>query len=233
MSTIQENIKNIKSQIAKFTTYAHRNPNSVTLLAVSKTKPVSDILSAYAEGQKLFGESYAQEACDKIDQIRDLGITDIEWHFIGPVQSNKTKIIAEHFDFVQSIDRIKIAQRLNDQRPKDKPPLKVLIQVNISNEPQKSGVTYAEIPKLISAITACSNLELRGFMGIAENTNDNTKIDHEFARLNNLFLELRQKNNLIDTLSLGMTADMSEAISCGSTMVRIGTAIFGAREYHQ
>lgn len=232
MSTIQENIQNIKANIAKITASAHREQNSVTLLAVSKTKPISDILSAYAEGQRLFGESYAQEACDKIEQINKLGIKDIEWHFIGPIQSNKTKIIAEHFDFVQSIDRIKIAQRLNDQRPINKPPLQILIQINISNEPQKSGITYEKLPELISAINSFKNLELRGFMGIAENTNDNTKISTEFARLNNLFLELHKKNKSINILSLGMTSDMNEAIINGSTMVRIGTAIFGARQYY-
>ncbi len=158
---------------------------------------------------------------------------DIKWHFIGPVQSNKTKIIAEHFDVVESIDRIKIAERLNNQRPSYMEPLKVLIQVNISGEAQKSGCTYEELPKLVEFITnECKQLTLVGLMGIAENAVNKADIVPQFDKLKSTFDDLKSKGYQLSVLSLGMTHDMEYAISSGSTEVRIGTAIFGPRQYH-
>lgn len=233
MSNIQENIKHIKQQIVKFANDVKRNPADISLLAVSKTKPITDIIEAYAEGQRQFGESYAQEACEKIDQLKAMGYHDIEWHFIGPCQSNKTKIIAEHFDIVQSVDRAKIAQRLNDQRPANKGALRIMLQINISAEDQKSGLTPEEVPALVNYITDnCPNLIIIGLMGIAENTTDNTEIKQQFDLLASIRQNLNPKYPSIQELSLGMTHDMAIAIAAGSTMVRIGTAIFGARNYN-
>ncbi|MEE1340838.1 MAG: YggS family pyridoxal phosphate-dependent enzyme [Succinivibrionaceae bacterium] len=231
MSTIQENIQLILEHIKTCAQQANRNPNDITLLAVSKTKPTADIYQAYLAGQRQFGESYVQEAVEKINYFRQQNIDDIKWHFIGPIQSNKTKLIAESFDVVQSVDRIKIIKRLNEQRPTNLKPLEVLIQVNISNEPQKSGATFAELDSLIEEVNKSSNLTFKGLMGIAENTQDTHKICEEFLQLNSKFIQLKQQYPQIDTLSLGMSADMEEAILSGSTMVRIGSAIFGTRNY--
>ncbi len=232
MSNISENIKQIKEQIKKFATNVKRPQESVSLLAVSKTKPISQIIEAYEEGQRQFGESYAVEACDKIKQLKAMGYNDIKWHFIGPCQSNKTKLIAEHFDVIQSIDRLKIAERINNQRPQELGTVEIMIQVNISNEAQKSGVSISDTPELIAQITEkCPMLKIIGLMGIAEDTTDTSKITAQFQALQNLKNELSFKYPDITQLSMGMTNDMQEAISAGSTMVRIGTAIFGARDY--
>lgn len=233
MSNIQDNIKHIKEEIVKFATNVKRNPNDISLLAVSKTKPISDIIEAYNAGQRQFGESYAQEACDKIEKLQAAKYHDIEWHFIGPCQSNKTKIIAEHFDVVQSVDRTKIATRLNEQRPTSKGILRVMIQVNISDEEQKSGISPQNLRELASFIANhCPKLKIIGLMGIAQDTTDTSKITKQFQLLASLQQELALTWPDIKALSLGMTHDMQEAIACGSTMVRIGTAIFGARNYN-
>ena len=233
MLKIQENLSNVKEQIKNFATSVKRAPEEITLLAVSKTKPVSDMIEAYQAGQRFFGESYAQEAAEKITEIRSRGITDIEWHFIGPVQANKTRIIAENFDVVESLDRARIAKRLNDQRPPLMPDLRVLIQVNISREPQKSGVSFEDLPELLDFIDeSCPRLKVAGLMGIAENVSDKSEVLPQFRALREVFDRLSGQGRKLTALSMGMTDDMAEAIACGSTEVRIGTAIFGARQYH-
>lgn len=234
MINVTKNFNQILELIQNFSTLAHRSANSVRLLAVSKTKPIENIIDVYKAGQRIFGESYAVEAADKITKIKEMGITDIEWHFIGPIQSNKTKLIANNFDVVHSLDRIKIAERLNDQRLESLPKLKVLIQVNISNEEQKSGCNIDEIDNLISYIkTNCPKLELKGFMGVAEDTENKEIIDSQFKVLSEIFNHYKNIDENISELSIGMTNDMDLAIKNGSTMVRIGSAIFGAREYHK
>lgn len=226
METIAERLKSALESLEQTATESNRAPNSVQLLAVSKTKPVSDIVLAYEAGQRLFGENYVQEGVEKIQALQEL--SDIEWHFIGPLQSNKTRPVAEHFDWVQSVDRVKIAQRLNDQRSAHKT-LNVCIQVNISNEENKSGVTPEEAPALAQAISEMSNLTLRGLMAIPAAAQTDEEQRNTFANMQTLFTQLQQDHASIDTLSMGMTADMNNAIRSGSTMVRLGTAIFGAR----
>lgn len=233
MLKIQENLSNVKEEIINFATSVKRDPANIALLAVSKTKPAGAVLEAYQAGQRLFGESYAQEAAEKIQEIRSQGIRDIEWHFIGPVQANKTRIIAEHFDVVESLDRSRIARRLNDQRPPLMPDLRVLIQVNISREPQKSGIAFEELPDLLEYIdSSCPRLQVTGLMGIAENVRDKSEILPQFQALKDAFDDLCRKGRPLTVLSMGMSDDMAEAIAAGSTEVRIGTAIFGARQYH-
>ena len=232
MSTIQENLINVQDLILKFANLTHRKAKDIQLLAVSKTKPVDQIIEAYNAGQRAFGESYAKEAELKINEIRSLGYSDIVWHFIGPIQSNKTKIIAENFDVVESLDRLRIAKRLSEQRPKELSPLKVLIQVNISCEPQKSGCDFEEIDEIAEYVRSTDNLKLIGLMGVAENTTETDEITAQFKKLQKKFNEMKALDQNIDVLSMGMTGDMEEAIACGSTEIRIGTAIFGAREYH-
>ncbi len=233
MLKIQENLSNVKEEIINFATSVKRDPSKIALLAVSKTKPVSAVLEAYQAGQRIFGESYAQEAAEKIQEIRSQGIRDIEWHFIGPVQANKTRIIAEHFDVVESLDRARIARRLNDQRPPLMPDLRVLVQVNISREPQKSGTAFEELPALLDYIdSSCPRLKVTGLMGIAENVRDKSEILPQFQALKDAFDDLCRQGRPLTVLSMGMSDDMAEAIAAGSTEVRIGTAIFGARQYH-
>ena len=232
MSKIHENLAQVKAEILKFATCVKRNPKSITLLAVSKTKPEENIIEAYKDEQRLFGESYAKEASDKIDNLKKNGFNDIEWHFIGPLQSNKTKLVAERFDVVESLDRIKIAERLNAQRPDNLPPLKVLIQVNIGNEEQKSGIPFSEIENFAKKIVELPHLKLAGLMGIAKDTLDKNEISREFRLLKNSFDNLQKIYPHIFILSMGMTHDMGEAIAEGSTEIRIGTAIFGPRNYN-
>ncbi|MGN1357198.1 MAG: YggS family pyridoxal phosphate-dependent enzyme [Succinivibrionaceae bacterium] len=228
--SVTANLNTVKNEIEEC-----RNKNriihQVNLLAVSKTKPFSAIAEAYSAGQRLFGESYAQEACEKIDYARSNGYEDIRWYFIGPLQSNKTRQVAEHFDWVMSCDRQKIARRLNDQRPAFMEPLNVCIQVNISNEAQKSGVTEDEIWDLANYISSLTNLQLRGLMAVALDTEDENILRQEFSRMYSLYTSLQKQYPQVDTLSMGMTQDMDLAISCGSNQVRIGTKIFGARNY--
>lgn len=232
MSSIQQNIEHITSQIRNDEQKCGRSPESVQLLAVSKTKPVEAILEAYQAGQTAFGENYVQEGVNKVQHFaQHYPENRVEWHFIGPIQSNKSRLVAEHFDWVHTIDRAKIAQRLNDQRPGELKPLQVLIQVNTSGEDSKSGVTDAEVFELAELISRLPNLTLRGLMSIPANVSDYDSQLHEFQKLAKLKQDLEQQYPEIDTLSMGMSGDMTAAIDAGSTMVRIGTAIFGARDY--
>lgn len=232
MNDIASRLLAIKNKIATHVRQAGRAPDDVQLLAVSKTKPIEAIYAAYQAGQRLFGESYVQEAIPKIQQLQtDANYTGIEWHFIGPLQSNKTKPVAEHFDWVHSVDREKIAQRLNEQRPEHLPALNVCLQVNISGEQTKSGINADEVFGLAGIISEFPRLKLRGLMAIAENTDDMNVVRDNFLHMQQLFNQLKSRYPSVDTLSMGMTDDMPLAIRCGSTMVRIGTAIFGSREY--
>jgi len=199
---------------------------STKLLAVSKTWSADTLKEAYLAGQRSFGENYLQEALIKVNTLSDL---DIEWHFIGPIQSNKTKEIAHNFDWVQSIDRIKIAQRLSTQRPKAHANLNVCIQVNIDNEANKSGVHSDNVLDLAQQIAQFDNLMLRGLMIIPKNTDNPNEKRHSFQKAHHLFIQLSEMYPSVDTLSMGMSGDMKLAISEGSTMVRVGTALFGQR----
>lgn len=203
-----------------------RTPDSVTLLAVSKTKPASDILAAYRAGQRAFGENYLQDALPKIQALRG---NDIEWHFIGRLQSNKTAEISRHFAWVHSLDSLKHAQRLSAQRPADMPPLQVCVQVNLSGELSKGGVERADLAELAAAVARLPGLRLRGLMTMPDPGSDPAAQRAVFAALRKLFEELRAAGLDLDTLSMGMSADMEAAIAEGSTMVRVGTDIFGAR----
>lgn len=227
MSTIADNILHVSSRIQAATKAARRDENSVQLLAVSKTKPAEALREAYAAGLRDFGENYLQEALGKQLELADLPLI---WHFIGPIQSNKTRSIAEHFAWVHSVDRLKIAQRLSEQRPADLPPLNICIQVNVSGEASKSGCTPQDLPALAQAISALPRLKLRGLMAIPEPTNDRAEQDAAFAAVQKLQASLDLP---LDTLSMGMSHDLESAIAQGATWVRIGTALFGARDYSQ
>ena len=227
MSTIADNISHVGSRIQTATQAAHRPENSVQLLAVSKTKPAEALREAYAAGLRDFGENYLQEALSKQLELADLPLI---WHFIGPIQSNKTRAIAEHFDWVHSVDRLKIAQRLSEQRPAELPPLNICIQVNVSGEVSKSGCTPDDLPALAAAISALPRLKLRGLMAIPEPTDDRAEQDAAFAAVQKLQASLDLP---LDTLSMGMSHDLESAIAQGATWVRIGTALFGARDYSQ
>ena len=227
MSTIADNILEVSSRIHAATLAANRAENSVHLLAVSKTKPAQDLREAYAAGLRDFGENYLQEALGKQVELADLPLI---WHFIGPIQSNKTRAIAEHFAWVHSVDRLKIAQRLSEQRPAELPPLNICIQVNVSGEASKSGCTPADLPALADAISKLPRLKLRGLMAIPEPTEDRAAQDAAFAAVQSLQASL---NLPLDTLSMGMSHDLESAIAMGATWVRIGTALFGARDYGQ
>ncbi len=230
MMQIKNNLAKINRQISQYCEQAKRNSSTVSLLAVSKTKPVEDILIAYQAGQTAFGENYVQEGVEKIQYFIEQHI-QLEWHFIGPLQSNKTKLVAENFDWMQTLDREKIATRLNEQRPHYKQPLNVLIQINISAENSKSGIQPQEMLSLAKHIQNLPHLRLRGLMAIPEPTDNITAQEQAFNQMKYLFTQLQQAfpHEKIDTLSMGMSDDMASAIKCGSTMVRIGTAIFGKR----
>lgn len=229
---IQENLHHIHQRIQAACENAQRPSSAVKLLAVSKTKPVEAILQAHQAGQQAFGENYVQEGVEKIQYFTEQGIA-LEWHFIGPLQSNKTRLVAEHFDWMQTLDRAKIAARLNEQRPADKSPLNVLIQINISDESSKSGIAPEEMLPLAKHLENHPHLCLRGLMAIPAPTENIAEQTAVFEKMAALFESLKQAypNQPIDTLSMGMSDDMATAIQCGSTMVRIGTAIFGARDY--
>ncbi|ELE5026530.1 YggS family pyridoxal phosphate-dependent enzyme [Vibrio fluvialis] len=232
MSSIQQNLEHITSQIENAQQKCGRPRSSVQLLAVSKTKSVEAILEAAQAGQRAFGENYVQEGCDKVQFFAEHHPElDLEWHFIGPLQSNKTRQIAEHFDWMHTIDRAKIAQRLSEQRPAHLPPLQVLIQVNTSGEASKSGISENDLFTLAELISGLPNLTLRGLMSIPENVPDYPSQLAAFRQLAALKDRLAEKYDGIDTLSMGMSGDMEAAIEAGSTIVRIGTAIFGQRDY--
>ncbi|MFY8326521.1 YggS family pyridoxal phosphate-dependent enzyme [Pseudoalteromonas sp. ZZD1] len=227
MVTIAERLKSAYARIALAAKKNNRNEQDIRLLAVSKTKPADFILAAYQQGHREFGESYVQEAVDKVTQLADY--SDIVWHFIGPIQSNKTALVATHFDWVQSIEREKIAKRLNDQRPSNKDPLNVLIQVNISLEDAKSGCHPDDVAALAQFVNDSPNLALRGLMAIPAKTDDIQQQMQYFEQLKACFDRLKTQYSQIDTLSMGMSGDVEAAIASGSTMVRIGTDIFGQR----
>lgn len=227
MTIIAENLQAVHERIRQAAAAAHRSPEDVRLLAVSKTFDASSVTAAWQAGQRAFGENFVQEALDKIAELGHLGI---EWHFIGPVQSNKTRPIAEHFAWVHSIEREKIARRLNDSRPPHLPPLNVLIQVNVSGETSKSGVAPGEERMLAEAIRSLPRLCLRGLMAIPEPTPDAALQRRRFALLRSLQRGLQADDRNVDTLSMGMSDDLEAAVAEGSTMVRIGTAIFGSRK---
>lgn len=227
--SIARAIEHVRQQIHAAEAAAGREAGSVRLLAVSKTFPASAVQQAYAAGQRAFGENYVQELQTKAAELAAL---DIEWHFIGPLQSNKTRIVAEAAHWVHSIERLKIAQRLSEQRPDSLPPLQVCVQVNVSGEASKSGCAPQEAKELALAVAALPRLQLRGLMCIPEPTEDAQKLAGQFALLQQLQQELRTAGLTLDTVSMGMSADMAQAIAAGSTMVRVGTAIFGARHYH-
>ncbi|MCO6544436.1 MAG: YggS family pyridoxal phosphate-dependent enzyme [Gilliamella sp.] len=232
MNTVRDNLLTIKNTIQKIAEKCERDPNTIELIAVSKTKPVTLIKQAIDAGQLSFGENYVQEGVEKILYFKQtLPNTLLTWHFIGPLQSNKSKLVAEHFDWVHTIDRFKIAQRLNDQRPANMENLNVLIQVNISKEASKSGVDHEQVSDLAKQIITLPNLNLRGLMAIPEIENDFDKQLNAFNKMQELLRSLQTDYPFMDTLSMGMSGDMQAAIIAGSTTVRIGTAIFGARQY--
>jgi len=228
MSAIATNLQAVRIRIANAASAAGRAPETIQLLAVSKTKPLADVLSAAAAGQRAFGENYVQEGSEKAAATTGL---DLEWHFIGPLQSNKTRAVAEHFAWVHSIERLKIAERLSAQRPANLPPLQVCVQVNVSGEASKSGCTPDEALSLCQAIALLPNLQLRGLMAIPEPSADPAQQRAPFRRLRQLFAEIHASGLPLDTLSMGMTHDLEAAIAEGATIIRVGTAIFGERNY--
>lgn len=233
MTTISANLQAVKRRIIDACFAAGRDPDTVLLLAVSKTFPAQAIREAHAAGQRLFGESYVQEALAKQAELAGL---DLEWHFIGPLQSNKTRAVAEHFAWVHSVDRLKIAERLSKQRPAGLPRLNVCVEVNVSGEASKSGCTPDEAPALCQAVAQLPNLLLRGLMtipapGRGSPVENSALARRQFARLRELYERIRRDGLELDTLSMGMSHDLEEAIMEGATIVRVGTAIFGERHY--
>jgi pyridoxal phosphate enzyme (YggS family) len=228
--SLQGRLREVRHRIAATCAAAGRDPGSVSLLAVSKTFGPDSVREAHAAGQKAFGENYVQEALAKIEALAELR-AQLQWHFIGPLQSNKTRPVAEAFDWVHSVDRLKIAERLAAQRPAELPPLNICLQVNVSGEASKGGVAPAELPALAAAVAALApgQLRLRGLMSIPEPTDDARQQRAAHRQLRELLQALRQQGLELDTLSMGMSADLEAAIAEGSTIVRIGTAIFGAR----
>ena len=227
MQSVAKNIDLIEAQIRQVEQQSARAQNSVQLLAVSKGQPVEKIREAFLAGQQAFGENYLQEALEKIEMLHDLAI---EWHFIGDVQTNKTRLIAENFAWVHGVTRLKVAERLNQQRPANLPPLNCCIEINISEEPSKAGIAADAVFSLAEQIQALPNINLRGLMTIAKQTNDHAQQLSYFTKMAELFQTAKAQGFNFDTLSMGMSSDYRAAIAAGSTMVRIGTAIFGPRE---
>ncbi|MGC4406453.1 YggS family pyridoxal phosphate-dependent enzyme [Methyloversatilis sp. MC4-4] len=228
MMSISDNLQAIRHRIADAARACGRDPADILLLAVSKTKPDADIIAAHAAGQTAFGENYVQEGCDKAQRLEEAGLA-LDWHFIGPLQSNKTRQVATWFDWVHSVDREKIAARLSEQRDPHRPPLNLCIQVNVSGETSKSGVAPDEVAALADAIAALPRLALRGLMAIPEPTDDVALQRRRFAHLRQLKDDLNARGHRLDTLSMGMSQDLEAAIAEGATIVRVGTALFGAR----
>ena len=232
MSTIEQNLQAVRAAIAQAALEARRAPDAVTLLAVSKTFGADAVLAAVRAGQTAFGENYLQEALDKIAAVKlALPQGALAWHFIGPIQSNKTRPIAEHFDWVHTVEREKIAARLSEQRPAGLPDLNICLQVNISGEASKSGVAPADLPALAHAVAQLPRLRLRGLMAIPEPETDITLQRAAFAQLRALYEQLNADGLALDTLSMGMSADLRAAVLEGATIVRVGSAIFGSRHY--
>ncbi len=226
--TVQARLQAVRERIAAACIRAGRRPESVCLVAVSKTFPASAVREALAAGQRAFGENYAQEALDKIQALKDSS-PGPEWHFIGPLQSNKTRAVAGAFDWVHSIDREKVAVRLSEQRDPGAPPLQVCVQVNVSGEASKSGVEPEKLRELADSVVKLPRLALRGLMAVPEPTEDQALQRRRFAQLRTLMETLNAAGFALDTLSMGMSADLEAAIAEGSTLVRVGTAIFGER----
>ena len=226
-NTIADPLAKVTARIQQAALAVGRNRETVRLIAVSKTQPAEAVAQAYACGQHEFGENYLQEALEKQAALANL--PEIVWHFIGPIQSNKTRLIAEHFAWIHSIDREKVAQRLNDQRPADLAPLQVCLQVNIDDESTKSGVSLAGLPALAQAVSHLPRLQLRGLMAIPVATNNADQQRAAFAKLRQAMQSLQAQGFALDTLSMGMSGDMEAAVAEGATMVRVGTDIFGAR----
>lgn len=228
MQKINEKLANVTDRLRKACESAGREPHQVALVAVSKTQPAHAVAQAYQAGQRRFGENYLQEALDKQAELAEL--TDLEWHFIGPIQSNKTRAIAEHFAWVHSVEREKIARRLSDQRPASLPPLQICLQVNIDEEVSKSGVSLAQLPELARAVDALPRLQLRGLMAIPAPKEEGEAQRASFARLRQALEALNAEGLKLDTLSMGMSADLEAAVAEGATLVRVGTDIFGPRQ---
>jgi pyridoxal phosphate enzyme (YggS family) len=229
MANIENNTTSVQRRLQQAARDAGRNPEDILLLAVSKTRTSAQVKAAVDYGLSSFGENYLQEAIEKIEQLRGL---DISWHFIGPLQSNKSRQVAEHFDWVHSVDRLKIAKRLSDQRPTDMPPLNICLQVNIDNEPSKSGLSPQQAVAAACSIAALPNLRLRGLMAIPRPSTEPAEQRQPFAQLRALLAEINSKldnSQKLDTLSMGMSGDLEPAIYEGATIVRVGTDIFGPR----
>lgn len=227
MNLPAKHLKKVKQRIKEAIKVANRPENNVRLIAVSKTKPATDVEQVYDAGQYEFGENYLQEAIDKITALKHL--EQIKWHFIGAIQSNKTRPIAEHFDWVHSVDRLKIAKRLSEQRSSEQAPLNICLQVNVSNEANKAGISLAEVPALAREVNSLNNIKLRGLMAIPLKTNNAAEQHSYFKQLKDCLDSLNTEGMQLDTLSMGMSNDMEAAISEGATMIRVGTAIFGER----
>lgn len=228
MTTISSNLQAVLARVDRAAREHGRASGAVRLLAVSKTWPAADVREAALVGQRAFGENYVQEGVAKVVELADLGL---EWHFIGPLQSNKTRVVAEHFDWVHSIDRLKIAERLAEQRPAALPPLSVCLQVNVSGEATKSGVAPDAVEDLARRVAALPGLRLRGLMAIPAPAADFAAQRLPFRRLREIYEQLRAGGLPLDTLSMGMSHDLEAAIAEGATLVRVGTAIFGERNY--
>lgn len=226
MNDLKNKLDMVRARITRASLKADRNPDSVSLLAVSKRHSANSIRTLVIAGQTHFGENYVQEALEKQQQLAD---PDIVWHFIGPLQSNKTREVAQHFDWVQSVDRQKLLLRLSDQRPDSLPPLNICLQVNIDNEPQKSGASSTDILALARLTTELPGLKLRGLMAIPRISAVDRTGSSSFDRMRHLFESLRAEGMEVDTLSMGMSSDLESAIKAGSTMVRVGTDLFGPR----
>ncbi len=226
---LQQRLFAVGQRIQDAATQAGRPPGSVRLLAVSKTFPPDAVAQAVAAGQRAFGENYVQEGVEKIAQCATLGLPPLEWHFIGPLQSNKTRPVAEHFDWVHSVDRLKIAQRLSEQRPAERAPLQLLIQVNVDGEATKSGCAPGEVMDLARAVAALPRVQLRGLMCIPDPARPTEQRRSPFRALAALLAELNAAGLALDTLSMGMSDDLDDAVAEGATIVRVGSAIFGAR----
>lgn len=227
MTAILSNLQAVHAAIDQAALLARRDAATITLLAVSKTVPASVIREAYSLGQQAFGENFVQEALDKMRDLRDL---PLQWHFIGPIQSNKTRAIAENFSWVHSVDRLKIAQRLSEQRPGNLPPLNVCLQINVSGEATKGGVAAVDAEALAHAIAILPRLKLRGLMAIPAPAAGLAEQRAAFAQMRELLMKLNAAGLNLDTLSMGMSHDLTAAILEGATIVRVGTAIFGSRK---
>lgn len=231
---LEARLRGVEEELRRVVEKAGRPAGSVKLLAVGKTFPAEAVAQCLPLGVRAFGENYVQEGAAKVEWFREhYPDVELEWHLIGPLQSNKTRVVAEHFDWVQSVDRLKIAERLNAQRPAGMKPLQVLIEVNIDDSPTKSGLPPAEVEQLADAIDAMPNLTLRGLMCIPAPADTSEGRLKPLLAMKAFYDEFKKRHPQVDTLSMGMTRDMDEAVAAGSTMVRVGTAIFGPRDYGQ